>query len=123
MAWHLGFVKSQNKTQIDENLNDDDDEEHGDTVASFHTLKFQPIQAKSAQCNEDERLQYKSSTTMKIVSARFYESSMDCMLVSGKLFSNTSALDSVSSSGRFTAPSFCLDSYSFLKFSMSCCEI
>merc|ERR1719225_671806 len=90
MAWHLGFVKSQNKTQIDENLNDDD------------------------------RLQYKSSTTMKIGSARFYESSMDCMLVSGKLFSNTAALDSVSSSGLFTPPSFCLDSYSFLKFSMSC---
>jgi len=44
MTWHLGFVKSQNKTN-DENLNDDDDE-HGDTVASFHTLKCQPIQAK-----------------------------------------------------------------------------
>ena len=32
---------------------------------------------------------------MKIGSARLYESSMDCMLLSGKLFSSTAALDSL----------------------------
>ena len=67
-------------------------------LSAFILSSFNPFKQKSALCYDDEsdeRLQFKSSTTMKIGSARFYESSMDCMLVSGKLFSNTAALDSL----------------------------